>query len=92
MRERDRERDRERGGNKKEREIGRVGREGERKQLRHSPLILCVSSQRLHLFTCPHIHQALQDLMTSVGTKAFARPISSSASDVLDVIRTVYQV
>ena len=31
MRERDRERDRERGGNKKEREIGRVGREGERK-------------------------------------------------------------
>eukprot|EP00731_Ephydatia_muelleri_P007780 Em0004g118a len=30
------------------------------------------------------LHQALQDLMTSVGTKAFARPISSSASDVLD--------
>eukprot|EP00731_Ephydatia_muelleri_P007776 Em0004g114a len=36
-------------------------------------------------------YQALQDLMTSVGTKAFARPISSSASDVLDVIKTVYQ-
>ncbi|KAL5496298.1 hypothetical protein EMCRGX_G012551 [Ephydatia muelleri] len=36
-------------------------------------------------------YQALQDLMTSVGTKAFAQPISSSASDVLDVIKTVYQ-
>eukprot|EP00731_Ephydatia_muelleri_P036274 Em0228g6a len=36
-------------------------------------------------------YQALQDLITSVGTKAFARPISSSASDVLDVIKTVYQ-
>ncbi|KAL5496290.1 hypothetical protein EMCRGX_G012541 [Ephydatia muelleri] len=36
-------------------------------------------------------YQALQDLMTSVGTKAFARPISSSASGVLDVIKTVYQ-
>eukprot|EP00731_Ephydatia_muelleri_P007779 Em0004g117a len=35
--------------------------------------------------------EALQDLMTSVGTKAFAQPISSSASDVLDVIKTVYQ-
>eukprot|EP00731_Ephydatia_muelleri_P036561 Em0278g2a len=37
-------------------------------------------------------YQALQDLITSVGTKAFARPISSSASDVLDVIKTVYQL
>eukprot|EP00731_Ephydatia_muelleri_P036574 Em0281g2a len=36
-------------------------------------------------------YQALQDLITSVGTKAFARPISSSASDVLDVIKTVYR-